>query len=102
MDLVLSPLMGRALTEAALAERPIVAYDIDCHPEIVKNDQSGFLVPYLDYRAMALAGDHLLDNPAVAKKMGQEARAVALDLMDPVKLIREQRLVFRELLANGN
>lgn len=102
MDLVLSPLMGRALTEAALAERPIVAYDIDCHPEIVKNDQSGFLVPYLDYRAMALAGDHLLDNPAVAKKMGLEARAVALDLMDPVKLIREQRLVFRELLANGN
>jgi phosphatidylinositol alpha-1,6-mannosyltransferase len=98
MDLVLSPSMGRALTEAALAGLPIVAYDTDCHPEIVKTGQTGILVKYLDVKAMAEAGDFMLENPIEARRMGIAARDWALDLMNPEKLIREQRQIFSELI----
>jgi glycosyltransferase involved in cell wall biosynthesis len=97
MDLVLSPSMGRALTEVALAGLPIVAYDIDCHPEIVKTNETGILVKYLDIQAMAKAGDYMVENPVAAKKMGVAAREWTIDLMNPEKLIREQRMIFREL-----
>ncbi len=100
IDLVLSPSMGRALTEVALAERPIVAYDIDCHPEIVLDGKSGFLVRYLDIEQMSKKGDHMLENPVFAAGMGRAAREIAIDLMDPEKLIREQRQVFLDLYSS--
>ena len=99
MDLVLSPSMGRALTEVALAGLPIVAYDTDCHPEIVKTGETGVLVEYLDIQAMAEAGDYMLDNRVEAKRMGEAARVWTMDLMNPEKLIQDQRLIFSELLA---
>ena len=99
IDLVLSPSMGRALTEVALAERPIVAYDIDCHPEIVNNEKSGFLVEYLNIEELSEKGDCILQNPSLAASMGKAAREVAMGLMNPEKLIKEQRQVFLDLLS---
>ena len=98
MDLVLSPSMGRALTEAALAGLPIVAYNTDCHPEIVATGSTGILVKYLDMKAMAEAGDYMLENQNSADIMGSKARVWTLNLMDPEKLINEQRLIFSELI----
>lgn len=100
MDLILSPSMGRALTEAALAGLPLVAYDTDCHPEIVKTGETGILVKYLDCNAMAQACDYLFDNRTLAKEMGEAARTWTLNFMDPEKLIREQRLIFIELFGS--
>lgn len=100
MDLVLSPSMGRALTEAALAGLPIVAYDTDCHPEIVKPGETGILVRYLDIQAMSEAGDYMFENRVDAKRMGDAARAWTMDLMNPEKLIHEQRLIFSELISD--
>ena len=102
MDLVLSPSMGRALTEAALAGLPIVAYDTDCHPEIVKTGETGILVKYLDTQAMAEAGDYMFNNRAEAKRMGDAARGWTMDLMNPEKLIQEQRLIFSDLRLKEN
>jgi glycosyltransferase involved in cell wall biosynthesis len=96
MNLVLSPLMGRALTEVALAGLPIVAYNIDCHPELIKSYETGILVDYLDESAMSLAADHLFENAELAREMGLAARIVALELMDPDKLVQEQRSIFEE------
>jgi glycosyltransferase involved in cell wall biosynthesis len=101
MDLVLSPSMGRALTEAALAGLPIVAYDTDCHPEIVITGETGMLVKYLDVQAMAEAGDYILQNRGDACRMGAAARTLTLDLMNPEKLIQEQRLILGELIKHS-
>jgi len=100
MDLVLSPSMGRALTEVALAGLPIVAYDTDCHPEIVKTGETGILVKYLDFQKMAVAGDYMFDNRAEAKLMGSAARDWTLNLMNPNKLIEQQRSIFSDLKLN--
>ena len=43
---VLSPMTGRALVEAALSGRLIVADDVDWHRELVQDEKTGRLVPY--------------------------------------------------------
>jgi glycosyltransferase involved in cell wall biosynthesis len=98
MDLVLSPSMGRALTEAALAGIPIVAYDTDCHPEIVKTGETGLLIEYLNIKKMSEAGDFMLENRGEANRMGEAARVWAMEMMNPEKLVKEQQLVFSELI----
>jgi len=84
--LVLSPHMGRALTEACLAEVPIVAYDFDWQGEIIRNGETGELVPAGDWEEMARRADHLLSNPEKAHRLGQSARQVAMKMMDPKAL----------------
>ena len=100
MDLVLAPLIGRALTEVALAARAIVAYNVDCHPEIVKHKFTGILVKYEDIIEMASAGDFLLDNFNEAQVMGSNARRFALEFMNPEKLIREQKENYNEIFEH--
>lgn len=84
--LVLSPHMGRALTEACLAAAPIVAYDYDWQGEIIRSGVTGELVPNGDWREMARRAAGLLDNPAYAVRLGQGARRAAMAMMDPAVL----------------
>jgi len=84
--LVLSPLMGRALTEACLAGAPIVAYDLDWQGEIIRTGETGELVPAGDWEEMARRAARLLAEPDQALRLGQKARQVAMEMMDPKAL----------------
>lgn len=57
-----APLSGRSLLELALAGLPAVAYDIDWHSEIVKPEQTGFLVEPGDVKSFANSVIYLLQN----------------------------------------
>jgi glycosyltransferase involved in cell wall biosynthesis len=95
---VLSPLTGRALVEAALSGSVIVAYDVDWHSELVRPDETGILVPYRDTRAMADAVCALIADPARAARLGANARALALKMMDPGALVTRERAEYARLL----
>ena len=84
--LVLSPHMGRGLTEACLAGIPIVAYDCDWQGEIIRSGETGELVTEGDWKEMALRASNLLDNPQYSSRLGREARRVAMEMMSPKKL----------------
>jgi glycosyltransferase involved in cell wall biosynthesis len=86
MRLVLSPHMGRGLTEACLAGVPIVAYDYDWQGEIIHSGKTGELVPDGDWTEMALRAAELLNNPEKACQLGNNARSLALKMMSPEKL----------------
>lgn len=96
--LILSPFMGRALTEAALGGRPIVAYDIDWQAELIQTGITGELVSYKDWQAMTTAVEKYLRDPGYAKRMGEKARAFVLEMMDPVKLNQHERDTYESLL----
>jgi glycosyltransferase involved in cell wall biosynthesis len=96
-DLVLSPLTGRALTEALLAAAPVVAYDIDCHPELIKSGNTGELVEFRNYSEMAKAAKKILDNPKYGAKLGQNGREFVLDFMDPIKINSDQIKAYETL-----
>ena len=96
---VVSPLTGRALAEAALAGVPLIAYDVDWHDELVETGVTGELVEHQDHEALARAAERVLGDPDYAAKLGRNARARVLDMMDPAKNDAQQRAEYLELLA---
>ena len=80
---VVSPLTGRALAEAALGGAPIVAYDIDWHVEVVETGVTGELVPHLNYSLMADAIEKILKDEKYGHIIGANARERMLKMMDP-------------------
>ena len=77
-DVIVAPLSGSALVEACLSSTPVVAYDVDWHSELIKDGETGLLVPYRDYKAMARAVIEVLNNAELAKRLGGDARKFAL------------------------
>ena len=96
---IASPLSGLALVEAALSATPIVAYDVEWHSEFIADEREAVLVPYRDTDAMAAAFCALVDDPARASRLAAAARARALDVMDPSKLIAHERALAQRLVS---
>lgn len=96
---VLSPLTGRALTEAALAAAPVAAYDTEWQSELIQADVSGELVAYPDIDAFAEAVTRLITDTARARRLGMALRQRALDMMDPDRLDMVERGAYLALLA---
>jgi len=58
----------------------VVAFNIGPHPEVVKDGETGFLVPPRDTRALAKAVVKLLKNDYLRQEIGKDA----------CKLVRER------------
>ena len=98
---VLSPHTGRALTEALLSGTPTVAYDVEWQSEVVRPGETGELVPYQDWQEMARAIQRLHADPERAQRLGRNARAFVLEVMDPVRLNQHERNEYLRLLARA-
>ena len=98
---IAAPLSGLALVESALSGTPIVAYDVEWHSEFLGAGREGIVVPYRDTDAMADAICALVDDPELASRLGATARAHALDVMQPSKLIGHECALAERLIARG-
>ena len=96
--MVLSPHTGRALTEAALGAAPIVAYDIDWQSELIESGVTGELVEFGDWEALSDATVKFLKDRSYARKMGDQVRLRALEMMDPVKLNQHEINQYEKLI----
>lgn len=94
----LSPLTGMALMEAALAGSPIVAYDRDWQSQFVRHDETGFIVPEDDWRAMGAQADRLISDAGLRRRMGEAARQRALEFTDRAGNSQREQAAFRELI----
>lgn len=99
---VLSPMTGRALVEAGLSARPIVAYDVEWHAELLQDGVTGYLVPYRDTAEMAERTAELLANPELARHVGAAVRAATAALMDPERLQQEEQAAYLRVLSPGS
>jgi glycosyltransferase involved in cell wall biosynthesis len=81
----------RSVMEASAMGKPVIATDIRGCREAVDPGETGLLVPIKDPMALAKAILHLLNNPALAQKMGKEGSK---------KAEREfnERIVFEKVL----
>ena len=66
--------LSRALIEAAAMERPIITTDVPGCRDVVDHGRSGLLVPLQNGPAIALAIRLLLEQPELARGLGQQAR----------------------------
>jgi glycosyltransferase involved in cell wall biosynthesis len=70
---------GFSLIEAAAAGKPVIAYDVMWHYELVRNDETGFLLPEHDVDGACRAILTLLEDRALADRLGNGARQLAVE-----------------------
>jgi len=92
---------GYALLEAALAGAPVVAYDYEWHPELIRNRETGLLVPFRDARAMAAGALELLKDPVHSRAMGRRLRDEARRGFHPNRHLALLRASYAELLGES-
>lgn len=61
---------GYVLAEAALCKKPIIAFNVSSNPELVINNETGYLIPLNDVSAFANKIEHLYQNPNEQIEMG--------------------------------
>jgi glycosyltransferase involved in cell wall biosynthesis len=101
VDVVVSPLTGRSLIEAALSGTPVVAYDIEWQSELVVDGVTGRLVPYRDTAAMAAAVVDLLRHPEVGAELGARSRQKVIETMGPDVVLARDQEVYGRLIASS-
>lgn len=73
---------GRTVLEAMAARRPVVAYAWGAVPELVRDGETGFIVPFRDMAAVAARLEELCAQPDLIKAMGEAGHRVALERFD--------------------
>ena len=91
--------LGIVNLEAMACETAVVASAVGGIPEVVDDGRTGLLVPPSDPAALAAALNRLLDDPALARRMGIAGRARAVAEFS-WKAIAEQTVgLYEQLLA---
>ena len=64
--------------EALACGTPVVASRVGGFPDLIRDDENGFMVPPGDPAALAAALDKVLDDPVLSTRLGAEGRATIL------------------------
>jgi glycosyltransferase involved in cell wall biosynthesis len=92
--------MPIVLLEAATAGLPIVATAVGGNHEVVRHEESGFLVPSRDAEALAQAMERLTGLlPADRRRMGERGREHVRDHYGLSRMVDRWEAVYLELLA---
>jgi glycosyltransferase involved in cell wall biosynthesis len=81
---------GRVIVEAMAFGRAVVATDTDGARDLIKDGETGLIVPIRDVEALADKIRYLLSNPQVARRMGEAAREFVIRTQEPQALCRAQ------------
>lgn len=93
---------GRVLIEAMACGRPVVAFRSGAVPEIVRDGQTGLLVPYSDTEALAQAVFSLLRDPARAAAYGAAGRRRVAERFRLDATTRSVEAVFAQLAPSSS
>ena len=74
-----SELLGLVVLEAMMSGTPVIASRLGGLPEVVRDGETGFLVEPGDVAELGDRLQQLLGDPGLAARLGQNARALALE-----------------------
>jgi glycosyltransferase involved in cell wall biosynthesis len=89
-----------AAVECALSGQPVVAYDHECNAEVVRDGETGLLVPFRDPVALARAVERLVSDPGLAQGLGRRGRQAMLEECSIEKSIAHRRVFFERCLGS--
>ena len=92
--------LPKGLIEAAACALPLVTTDVPGCREVVSDGVDGLLVPARDADTLARAIARLQDDPELAQRLGEAARAKALAEFDERIVIARTMAVYDELQAS--
>lgn len=88
-----------SLIEAMAAGRPVVATAVGGVPDVVRDGETGSLVPPRDPAALAAAMTELLLDGELARRYGEHGRAAAYPRFDASRLVSDIERLYDELLG---
>ena len=86
------------LLEAMAAGKPIVATDVGGNPEVVEDEETGYLVPAGDASCLAQAILKILKDKTLAKRMGAAGRKRAEELFDLSLMANQYFSMYKEIV----
>jgi len=102
MDIYVHPALsepfGIAIAEAMYSGLPVVATKIGGIPEVVIDGETGFLVPPRDSKALSEAIITLIENPEMAKRMGEKGLEVAKSKFSGERYARDLENLYASLM----
>jgi glycosyltransferase involved in cell wall biosynthesis len=92
--------LGRALTEAMIAGRPVIATSVNGVPEIVLHGKTGLLVQPDDPDAVAEWVCYVLDHPDISAQLGCAAKALVVPEFSSDLMVQRITKLYDDLLAS--
>ena len=86
--------------EAMASGCPVVATRVGGLPDIVRNGETGYLVPAKQPQALATAILKLIANPQTAEQMGQSGRLSVRETFSVNRLVCDTEDLYKELLIS--
>ncbi len=91
--------IARVIPQAGAVGKPVVTYELDGAPEVVREGVSGFLVPPEDVEAIATRTLELLRDPALRSEMGSRGRAFAAEHYPAARMVEAINAVYGRVRA---
>jgi len=92
----LSEGLGKVILEAMACGKPVVGSNVNGIPEVIKDGQTGFLVPPGDVEALAERLTWMLANPEEAEAMGKRGRACVEKSFSQDSYVKNYASMFKE------
>jgi len=89
--------LARVLPQGLISGKPVISYDIDGAREVVKDGETGYLVPAETVTELADAIIKILENPAKAKEMGARGRALFADAFRKEAMVAQIDKLYRQI-----
>ncbi|MCW2706025.1 MAG: glycosyltransferase [Blastococcus sp.] len=97
----ISELLGLSVLEAMASGTPVVASCLDALPEVLRHGETGFLVTPGDVDELRDHVAQLLEDRALAGRMGRRGREVVLEQFTWEACARRCLRAYEELLSPG-
>ncbi len=89
--------LPRVVPQALLTGTPVVAFDLDGAPEVIRHGETGLLVPPRDTTALTRALARMMDDPEFAAGTAAAGRDLAASLFSVERMVNAIDAVYSEL-----
>ena len=91
--------LPRALPQALACGKPVVAFDVDGAREVCIDGETGLLVRAEDVNGLAGAVIRLLQDTALAHRMGAQGRELVKERFSEARMVQQLDKLYRQLWA---
>lgn len=88
---------GLVVIEAMACQVPVLATEVDSLPELIQENETGFLVPPKNAQALADRIEELLEQPDLRQKVIKKASSWAEEFR-PERMVEEYRALYYDIL----
>jgi len=97
-DVNLCLMGGFSLIESCASGRPVIAYDVEWHYELIKNEETGFLIEEGNTDRVTEKIISLLNDEQLAQRLGTNAKKLAIEKHSMENTSKIKISVYEELL----